>query len=107
MAPRPVVTRTMAMARAAAILGVVLAAGVHPVAAQEVSPQACADIKDQIRYLVNEGAFVQEAGLKNGVDLLANAIKLRNAACSTPGDESVPTPTTSEPAPTPMPAPTA
>jgi len=58
-----------------------LAAGVRPLAAQEVSPEACAGSKEQIRYLVNEGAFIQEASLKNGVDLLANAILLRNAAC--------------------------
>jgi hypothetical protein len=60
--------------RAAAALAFVLAAGVHPVAAQEVSPEACSDIKEQIRYLVNEGAFIQDAGLKEGVDLLANSI---------------------------------
>jgi hypothetical protein len=94
-----------AIARAAA-LGLMLAAGVRPVAAQEVSPQACAGSKEQIRYLVNEGAFIQEASLKNGVDLLANAILLRNAACGTPGDDSSPTPVPSEPPPTPLPAPT-
>jgi hypothetical protein len=94
--------------RVAAALALMLAAGVHPVAAQEVSPQACADIKEQIRYLVSEGAFVQDAGLKNGLDLLANAILVRNAACGTPGDDSVPAPTppTPEPAPTPVPDPT-
>jgi hypothetical protein len=83
-----------------------LAASVHPVAAQEVSPQACADVKEQIRYLVNEGAFIQDAGVKEGVDLLTNAIMLRNAACGTPGDESSPaaTPPTPEPPPTPVPA---
>jgi hypothetical protein len=96
----------IAIGRAAAVLALMLAAGVHPVAAQEVSPQACADIKEQIRYLVNEGAFIQDAGLKNGVDLLANAIMVRNAACGTPGDESVPPPATGEPAPTPASAPT-
>jgi hypothetical protein len=94
-----------AIARAAA-LGLMLAAGVRPVAAQEVSPQACAGSKEQIRYLVNEGAFIQEASLKNGVDLLANAILLRNAACGTAGDDSSPTPVPGEAPPTPMPAPT-
>jgi len=92
--------------RASVTLVLVLMAGVHPVAAQEVAPQACADIKEQIRYLVNEGAFIQEAGLKNGVDLLANAIEVRNAACSTPGDDSVPTPVPTDLAPTPGPLPT-
>jgi hypothetical protein len=79
-------------------------AGVQPAAAQQASPQACADVKEQIRYLVNEGAFVQEAGLKQGVDLLANSILLRNAACSTPGDDAVPTPVPDEIPPTPVPA---
>jgi hypothetical protein len=85
-----------------------LAAGVHPVAAQEVAPQACADMKEQIRYLVNEGAFVQEAGLKEGQDLLANSILVRNAACGTPGDDSTPprAPVAAEPPPTPVPDPT-
>jgi hypothetical protein len=98
----------IAIGRAAAVLALILAAGVHPVGAQEVSPQACADIKEQIRYLGNEGAFIQDASLKNGVDLLANAIMLRNATCGTPGDESIPrsseTPPTPVPAPTPLPA---
>jgi hypothetical protein len=97
----------IAIGRAAAALALVLAAGVHPVAAQEVSPEACAGAKEQVRYLVNEGAFIQEASLKNGVDLLGNAILLRNAACGTPGDDSIPPPTTPvEPPPTPVPAPT-
>jgi hypothetical protein len=97
----------LAIGRAAAALALMLAAGVHPVAAQEVSPQACAEGRELIRYLVNEGAFVQEASLKNGVDQLANAILVRNAACGTPGDDSIPAPTTPvEPPPTPVPAPT-
>jgi len=85
-----------------------LATGAHSVAAQEVAPQACTDIKEQIRYLVNEGAFIQDAGVKEGVDLLANAIMVRNAACGTPGDDSVPPPAplAPEPAPTPAPDPT-
>ena len=93
----------------AAALALVLATGVHPVAAQEVSPTACADIKEQIRYLTNEGTFIQDAGVKNGVDLLANAIMVRNAACGTVGDDSYPPPTPPTPAespPTPVPAPT-
>src|SRR4030081_2537023 len=65
--PRPA-TRVITIGRFAAVV-LMLAAGVHPVAAQEVSPEACADMKEQIRYLVNEGAFIQEAGLKEGVDL--------------------------------------
>jgi hypothetical protein len=77
---------------------------VTPAVAQEVAPQACADAKEQIRYLVNEGAFIQDASLKNGVNLLGNAIMLRNAACGTPGDESIPL--SSETPPTPAPAPT-
>jgi hypothetical protein len=94
----------IAITRAAAALALILAAGVHPVAAQEVSPQACADSKELIRYLVNEGAMIQDAGLKEGVDSLGNAIKLRNAACGTPGDDSFPPPTASEPQPpTPVP----
>jgi hypothetical protein len=96
----------IAIGRAAAALALMLAAGVHPAAAQEVSPQACADAKELIRYLVNEGAFIQDAGLKEGVDSLGNAIMLRNAACGTPGDDSSPTPVPSEPLPTPVPAPT-
>jgi hypothetical protein len=66
--------------RIAVALALVLMAGVQPAAAQEASPQACADVKEQIHYLVNEGAVVQEAGIKEGVDLLANSILLRNAA---------------------------
>jgi hypothetical protein len=94
----------IAIGRAAAALALMLVAGVHPVAAQEVSPQACADIKENIRYLVNEGAFIQEASLKNGVDLLAGSILVRNAACGTPGDDSIPL--SSEPPPTSVPVPT-
>jgi hypothetical protein len=97
----------IAIGRTAAALALMLAAGVHSVAAQEVSPQACADIKENIRYLVNEGAFIQDASVKEGVDLLAGSIKVRNAACGTPGDDSIPPPTTPvEPPPTPVPAPT-
>ena len=82
-----------------------LVAGVQPVAAQVVDPRGCADSKELVRYLVNEGAFIQEAGLKNGVDSLANANMVRNATCGTPGDDSIPRP--SEPPPTPEPVPTA
>lgn len=66
-------------------------------------------MKEQIRYLVNEGAFIRDAGLKEGVDLLANSILVRNAACGTPDDDSVPAaapPAAAEPPPTPVPAPT-
>jgi hypothetical protein len=92
----------------AAVLTLFLAAGARPVAAQEVAPQACADIKEQIRYLTNEGTFIQDAGVKNGVDLLSNAILVRNAACGTPGDQSVPpaAPPVDAPPPTPVPVPT-
>ena len=86
-----------------------LAAGVHPVAAQVVSEEACSDMKEQIRYLVNEGAFIQDASVKEGVDLLANSILVRNAACGTPGDDSTPPPTAlapEPPPPTPAPVPT-
>jgi hypothetical protein len=96
----------IAIGRAAAALALLLATGVHPVAAQEVSPEACAGAREQIRYLVNEGAFIQDASLANGVDLLANAILLRNAACGTPDDDSTPTPVPIEPLPTSVPAPT-
>jgi hypothetical protein len=90
------------------VLALVLAAGVQPVAAQVVSEEACTEAKELIRYLTNEGAFVQEASMKYGLDQLANAITLRNAACGTPGDESVPPPTPLEaPPPTPAPSPTA
>jgi hypothetical protein len=61
-------------------------------------------MKEQVRYLTNEGAFIQDAGLKNGVDLLAEAIMVRNVTCGTTGDDS--TPPSSEPPPTPVPAPT-
>ena len=92
--------------RLAAGLALLLALNVHPAAAQEVSPEACADIKEQIRYCVNEGAFVQDAGVQEGVDLLANAKLVRNAACGTPGDDSSPSaPSVPEPAPTPAPTP--
>jgi hypothetical protein len=98
----------LAIGRAVAALALLLAAGVHPVAAQEVAPEACASIKDQIRYLTNEGAMIRDAGLQEGVDLLGNAILVRNAACGTPGDDSYPAPVplAAEPPPTPMPAPT-
>jgi len=92
--------------RAAVALALLLATAVQPVAAQVIDPQGCIDAKEQIRYLVNEGAIIQEAGLKNGVDLLGNAKLLRNAVCGTPGDDSSPTPTPSEPPPSPVPAPT-
>jgi hypothetical protein len=92
--------------RAVAVAALVLAAGAHPVAAQVVSEEACTEAKELIRYLVNEGAFIQEAGLKEGVDGLANAIGVRNAACGTPGDDSSPTPVPVEPPPTPVPVPT-
>jgi hypothetical protein len=58
------------------------------VAAQVVDAQACSDIKEQVAYLVGPGDFVQQAGLDEGVNLLANAKTLRNAVCGTPGDES-------------------
>jgi hypothetical protein len=92
----------------ATVLALLLSAGVHPAAAQEVSPQACAEITENIRYLTNEGAFIQDAGLKNGVDVLAGSILVRNAACGTPGDDSVPAAATAvdEPQPTPLPEPT-
>ncbi|MGI9146296.1 MAG: hypothetical protein ACR2IK_07105 [Chloroflexota bacterium] len=95
-----------AIGRAVAALTLLLAAGVQPVGAQEVAPQACADIKEQIRYLTNEGTFIQDAGQKNGVDLLANAIMVHNAACGTGGDESIPPPEPADSPPTPGPAPT-
>jgi hypothetical protein len=41
-----------------------------------------------VAYLVGAGAFAQDAGLKEGVDLLAKFERLRNAVCGTPGDES-------------------
>jgi hypothetical protein len=92
------------MVRVAGALALLLVAGAHPVAAQDIDPEGCATMKEQIRYLTNEGAFIQEAGLKNGVDLLAEAIQVRNVTCGTPGDDS--TPPSSEPPPTPVPAPT-
>jgi hypothetical protein len=52
------------IARAVAALALLLAAGVHPVAAQVIDPDGCAAMKEQIRYLTNEGAFIQEAGSK-------------------------------------------
>ena len=94
----------IALARITAALALLLVAGVHAVAAQVIDPEGCATMKEQIRYLTNEGAIIQEAGLKNGVDLLANAIMVRDATCGTPGDNSVPP--SSEPEPTPVPAPT-
>jgi hypothetical protein len=86
----------IALGRVAAALALMLAAGVQPVAAQVIDPEGCATMKDQVRYLTNEGAFIQDAGLKNGVDLLANAIMVRNATCGTLGDESYPPPVASE-----------
>ena len=97
-------TRMIAIARTVATLALLLAAGAHPAAAQVIDPEGCADSKELVRYLVNEGAFVQEASLKNGVDLLANSIMVRNATCGTPGDDTMPS--SSEPPPTPVPAPT-
>jgi hypothetical protein len=81
-----------------------MVAGVRPVAAQAIDPDGCATMKEQIRYLTNEGAFVQEAGLKNGVDVLAESIQVRNVTCGTPGDDSIPP--SSGPPPTPVPVPT-
>lgn len=92
------------MARVAAAFALMLVAGAHPVAAQVIDPEGCATMKEQIRYLTNEGAFIQDAGLKNGVDLLAEAIEVRNATCGTPGDESIPR--SNEPPATPVPVPT-
>jgi hypothetical protein len=71
-------------------------------AAQVVDPEGCATMKEQVRYLTNEGAFIQEAGMKNGLDLLANAILVRDATCGTPGDDT--TPASNEPPPIPVPA---
>jgi hypothetical protein len=98
----------IAIARVAATLVLLLAVGVPRVGAQVVDEQGCSDVKEQIRYLVSEGAFIQDAGLKNGVDLLANAKMLRDAVCGTPGDDSspAPAPPITEPPPTPAPAPT-
>jgi hypothetical protein len=97
----------IAFRRAAAVFALVLAAGVHPAAAQVVSEEACTDAKELIRYLTNEGAFVQEASMKYGLDQLANAVLVRNAACGTPGDEAVPPPAATEPPPpSPVPSPT-
>jgi hypothetical protein len=97
----------IAIGRATALLALMLAAGSHPVSAQEVSPQACTGAKEMIQYLVNQGAFVQDAGVKEtGVDLLANYKVLRNAACGTPDDDSYPPPVAAQPLPTPARAPT-
>jgi hypothetical protein len=98
----------MNLLKRAVVLALLLAASVHPVAAQDVAPQSCADAKELIRYLTNEGAFIQDAGLKNGLDLLAEGIEVRNAACGTPGDPSVPPSELppAEPPATPVPAPT-
>lgn len=96
--------KTVGIARVAAALALMLVSSVQLVAAQVVDAQGCADSKELVRYLVNEGAFVQEASLKNGVDLLADSMMVRNATCGTPGDESIPT--SSEPPPTPVSVPT-
>jgi hypothetical protein len=90
-----------------AAVGLVLAAGGRPVAAQMVSEEACTDANELIRYLVNEGAIIQVSGLKEGVDSLANAILVRNAACGTPGDDSSPTAVRADSTPTQAPAATA
>jgi hypothetical protein len=97
----------IAIGRAVAALTLMLAAGVHPVAAQVVSQEACDGAKEMIQYLVNEGALIQDVGVtQEHVDLLANYKMLRNAACGTPGDDSSPPPVpTPEPAPTPVPTP--
>jgi hypothetical protein len=97
----------IAIGRATAALALVLGVGVHPVVAQVIDPKGCADTKEMIRYLVNEGALIQDAGVTEArVDLLANYKVLRNAVCGTPGDDSSPTPEPREPLPTPVPAPT-
>src|SRR5258707_12384640 len=97
----------IALRRAAVVLALLLGPGAHPVAAQVVSEEACSGAKEQIRYLVNEGAFIQDASVKNEVNLLANAILLRNEACGTPGDESFAPSTATKPPPTPVQPPTA
>jgi hypothetical protein len=96
------VSRVIPIGRAAAALALLLVVGVQPVAAQAIDPDGCATMKEQTRYLTNEGTFIQEAGLKNGVDLLAEAIEVRNVTCGTPGDQSVPTPDPVAPTPVPV-----
>lgn len=95
------------ISRAAVVLAFILAASVQPVTAQVVDPQGCSDVEEQIRYLVNEGAFVQEAGLKNGVDSLAQARALQNAVCGTADNDASPIAVPTEPPSTILPSPTA
>jgi hypothetical protein len=99
-------TRMFVIGRTAAAVALMLAAGVHPVAAQAVDPQGCSDSKDLVAYLEGPGAVEADEGRKIGVDVLANARMLRNMTCGTPGDDSSPTPVPNEPPPTPVPAPT-
>lgn len=71
------------MTRTAGALALLLVVGVHPAFAQVVDPQLCADAQQQVDYLLGEGAFVETEGLRNGVDVLANDIVLRDAVCGT------------------------
>jgi hypothetical protein len=79
-----------AIGRAVAVVVFVMATGARPVAAQVVDAKACADMQQQVAYLLGEGDFVQQAGLKEGVDLLAGAKITRDAACGTVGDDTQP-----------------
>jgi hypothetical protein len=79
-----------AVGRMVTALGLLMALSVHPVMAQAVDPQLCVDAQQQVDYLQGDGAFVETEGLRNGVDVLANDIILRDAVCTTSGDASPP-----------------
>jgi hypothetical protein len=92
--------------KAATVCALMLALGVHPVAAQVVDPQGCADSKDLVAYLEGPGAVEADEGRKDGVDVLANARTLRDTLCGTVGDDPTPLAAPDAPAATPVPAPT-
>lgn len=64
-----------------AIAGFVLTANAHVVMAQAYDPDACDAARQEIAYLTGEGDFVQEAGLHNGVDVLAEYKQLADLFC--------------------------
>src|ERR1700694_2191246 len=81
---------------ALSMLLVALSASALPVAAQVIEPQACADSKDMRKYLI-ENPTIQDAGIKEGVDLIKQYDTLISLTCG----EAPPTPEPSVDVPAP------
>ena len=94
----------------AAVAALVLAATAPGVAAQAFDPDSCSAAREQVTYLTGVGDFVQQAGLHEGIDLLAENQQLVDLFCDpaipVPNDPAAapPNPAQSDPAAT---APTA